>query len=119
MKTSQQPICSSNKGLCVAYASQIISSKWTPMLLYALHSGKHRFGELQAAVGGVNPRTLSARLNALEQDGVVTRSLHAAVPPRVSYRLTQKGKDLVPILESMIEWGQKHAAAGVAEVAPA
>lgn len=109
MKTSSEPICSSNKGLCVAYASKIISSKWTPMLLYALYNGKHRFGELQEAVGGVNPRTLSARLNALEQEGIIVKSAYTETPPRVDYRLTRKGEDLLPILESMIVWGQKHS----------
>jgi DNA-binding HxlR family transcriptional regulator len=78
------------------------------MLLYALSNGRNRFGELQAAVGGVNPRTLSARLDALEQDGVISKTTYSEMPPRVEYVLTEKGQDLLPILESMIVWGQKH-----------
>jgi len=109
MKTTAKPICSSNKGVCVAYASKIVSSKWTPMLLYALSNGKNRFGELQAAVGGVNPRTLSARLGALEHDGIITKTMYAEMPPRVEYALTTKGRDLLPIIEGMIVWGEKHA----------
>ena len=78
------------------------------MLLYALGNGQNRFGELQAAVGGVNPRTLSARLDALEKDGVIDKTVFAEMPPRVEYTLTAKGRDLLPIIEGMIVWGQKH-----------
>ena len=110
MKTTSKPICSSDKGMCVAYASRIVSSKWTPMLLYALSKGQNRFGELQAAVGGVNPRTLSARLDVLEADGIVDKVVYTEMPPHVEYMLTPKGRDLLPIIESMIVWGQKHPA---------
>lgn len=108
MEKVDSPICASTEGLCVAQASKIISSKWTPMLLYALSNGKQRFGELQEAVGGVNPRTLSARLDTLVKDGVITKKVYTAVPPHVVYTLTKKGEDLLPILKSMIAWGQKH-----------
>src|SRR5207247_1821159 len=100
----------SNNGLCVAYASMIISTKWTPLLLFALAGGVSRFSELQAEVG-VNPRTLSARLNLLEQHGIISKSIYNEMPPHVEYVLTQKGHDLLPILESMTAWGQKHSRA--------
>lgn len=80
------------------------------MLLYALSKGQNRFGELQAAVGGVNPRTLSARLDVLEADGIVDKVVYTEMPPHVEYMLTPKGRDLLPIIESMIVWGQKHPA---------
>ncbi len=78
------------------------------MLLYALSNGRNRFGELQIAVGGVNPRTLSARLGALEHDGVIIKTIYAEMPPRVEYTLTTKGRDLLPIIKGMIVWGEKH-----------
>lgn len=78
------------------------------MLLYALSHGRNRFGELQTAVGGVNPRTLSARLDALEGEGIISKTTYSEMPPRVEYALTEKGRDLLPIIESMIVWGQKH-----------
>ncbi len=78
-----------------------------PMLLYALHSGKCRFGELQTAVGGINPRTLSARLEVLVGVGIVDKTVLAGTP-HTEYRLTQKGQDLMPILKSMIDWGQQY-----------
>lgn len=93
---------------CVAAAATIIAAKWNPQLLYALACGPKRFGELQKNVGGVNPRTLSARLDELECQGIITKKTYAEVPPRIEYTLTEKGQDLIPILECMIDWGEKH-----------
>lgn len=93
---------------CVAAAASILGAKWTPQILYALLNGVCRFCELQKEVGGVNPRTLSARLDDLETAGIVKKVSFAEVPPRVEYELTAKGKDLVPILQCMVEWGEKY-----------
>jgi len=89
-------------------AATIVSAKWTPQILYALANGVQRFCELQKEAGGINPRTLSARLDDLEQQGIVAKESFAEVPPRVEYQLTQKGRDLLPILECMVEWGEKY-----------
>ncbi len=86
----------------------ILGAKWTPQLLYAMHGGTSRFCEMQKEVGGINPRTLSARLDELERCGIVEKTVYAEMPPRIEYALTQKGQDLVPILERMAEWGVKH-----------
>ena len=102
------PKCTARERACVATAAQIISTKWTPQLIYAMANGVQRFGELQKIVGGINPRTLSARLDELEQKGIVTKAAFAEVPPRIEYTLTQKGSDLLPILEQMVEWGGKY-----------
>lgn len=93
---------------CVAAAASIIGAKWTPQILYALFFGTCRFCELQKEVGGVNPRTLSARLNELEEAGIVQKNAYAELPPRIEYILTKKGRDLMPILEGMVAWGQKY-----------
>jgi DNA-binding HxlR family transcriptional regulator len=106
--TDTQPQCTAQERACVAKAAQIISSKWTPQLLFALANGVQRFGELQREVGGINPRTLSARLDEMEQAGIIAKAAFAEVPPRIEYTLTQKGKDLFPILEQMVEWGSKY-----------
>lgn len=79
-----------------------------PQLVFALSYGVRRFSELTKETGGINPRTLSARLDELEQAGIVTKRAYAETPPRIEYTLTPKGKDLVPILEQMIEWGNKY-----------
>ena len=92
---------------CVATAAYIISSKWTPELIYVLANGIQRFTEIQKEIG-VNPRTLSARLDDLESSGIVSKRQYQEVPPRIEYSLTAKGRDLIPVLESMIAWGDKH-----------
>lgn len=109
-KTSFTAKCPVREQKCVATAAAIVSSKWTPQLIYALANGVERFCELQKEAGGINPRTLSARLDELEQQGIVAKTSFNEVPPRVEYSLTQKGQDLLPILECMVEWGEKYAA---------
>lgn len=93
---------------CIKAAASILGAKWTPQLLYAMCHQTKRFGELQKEVEGVNPRTLSARLDELERQGVVCKKAYAEVPPRIEYSLTEKGKDLIPILYKMAEWSEKH-----------
>ena len=79
------------------------------MLLYALSERPRRFCELQDDAGGVNPRTLSARMLELEAAGIITKKTYNEVPPRTEYALTAKGKDLIPILDTMITWGKKYS----------
>ncbi|MGF7228703.1 MAG: winged helix-turn-helix transcriptional regulator [Candidatus Saccharibacteria bacterium] len=100
-------LSSERKG-CIAAAAAILGAKWTPQILYGLFNDVHRFCELQKEVGGVNPRTLSARLVELEKAGIVQKDSFAEIPPRIEYSLTPRGRDLVPILELMVEWSEKH-----------
>lgn len=100
--------CPVKEQACVATAAAIVGSKWTPQIIYALANGVERFCELQKEAGGINPRTLSARLDELAQQGIVAKRSFAEVPPRVEYTLTPKGRDLLPILECMVNWGEKY-----------
>lgn len=93
---------------CIASAMQIIGNKWTALILRDLFSGPKRFCELEKSVGNINPRTLSQRLDDLEEYGIVTKQTFAEVPPRCEYTLTQKGEDLLPILQKMAAWGTKY-----------
>ena len=94
---------------CVAAAVRILGDKWTPHIIRALASDTAtRFCQLQDAVGGVNPRTLSARLAHLENAGIIVKTTRSIIPPHTDYALTPKGKDLVPILEQMARWGEKY-----------
>jgi DNA-binding HxlR family transcriptional regulator len=93
---------------CIASAMQIIGNKWTALILRDLFGGPKRFCELEKSVGNINPRTLSQRLDDLEEHGIVTRRSFAEVPPRTEYTLTPKGRDLQPILRQMAAWGTKH-----------
>jgi len=93
---------------CIASAMEIIGSKWTALILRDLSSGPKRFSELEKSVGSINPRTLSQRLDALEQHAIITKRAYSEVPPRTEYALTFKGNDLLPVLKAMSTWGNKY-----------
>jgi len=93
---------------CIASAMQIIGNKWTALILRDLAFGQKRFCELEKSVGGINPRTLSQRLDDLEAHGIITKQSFAEVPPRTEYTLTKKGTDLIPVLKQMATWGAKY-----------
>jgi DNA-binding HxlR family transcriptional regulator len=93
---------------CIAAAMKIIGNKWTALILRDLFSGPKRFCELEKTVGNINPRTLSHRLDDLEENGIITRESFAEMPPRTVYSLTAKGEDLLPVLQQMAAWGTKH-----------
>lgn len=93
---------------CIASAMDIIGNKWTALILRDLAAGPQRFGELEKSVGTINPRTLSQRLDDLEQHGIITKQACNESPTRPEYCLTQKGRDLIPVLEQMAAWGTKY-----------
>lgn len=95
-----------NLPLCpVTPAARIIGQKWTLQIVYFLLDGKSvRFCELQDALGGVNPSTLSSRLKMLEEEGLVRRTQVSAIPPHVEYSLTEMGCQLEPIIHEVIRW---------------
>lgn len=105
MKSS---LSSTKSNTCVALTTKVLGDKWTPLLIAALLDGTLRFNELQSHVRGLNPRTLSARLDSLQNIGVVSKKVFPVVPPKVEYTLTQKGIDLYPILQKMEKWGDKY-----------
>src|SRR5437763_11500825 len=89
----------------VCATSDIVCGKWTLLIIRDLAEGRSRFCELERSLEGISPRTLSLRLRALEEEGVVERTTFPEVPPRVEYALTEKGRALVPIIESMRAYG--------------
>ena len=89
----------------VACTADIIGAKWTAVLVHDLSEGPRRFSDLERALPGISPRTLSERLRALEQEGVIVRRSYAESPPRVEYELTPKGHALLPIIEAMRQFG--------------
>src|SRR3954451_7182312 len=90
----------------VCATAEIVCGKWTLLLVRDLAEGKSRFCELERSLEGISPRTLSLRLRALEDEGIVERLAHAEVPPRVEYALTEKGRALLPIIDGMREYGR-------------
>ena len=89
----------------VAACADIIGSKWTAVIVHDLSEGARRFSELERACPGISPRTLSERLRALEDEGIVERRSYAESPPRVEYELTSKGDALLPIIAEMRRFG--------------
>ena len=79
----------------------LIGDKWKVLILRDLMPGTKRFGELKKSVGNVSQKVLTAQLRAMEESGLVHREVYAEVPPRVEYSLTEPGKSLKPILDSM------------------
>ena len=98
-----------SKAGCIASAMNIIGNKWTALIIRDLLGGPMRFCELEKSVGGVNPRTLSKRLTILEANGIVKKAVFNEVPPRSEYTLTAKGRDLLPVIEKMSDWGAKYS----------
>lgn len=100
-------------GCCpVVATAQIVSGKWTLLILRDLAVGPCRFTELQHSLTGISTRTLAQRLRELEQAGVVAREEYAEAPPRVEYRLTERGQDLIPVVEAMRSAGERLLASG-------
>ena len=97
----------SNESCPVCHTAEIISGKWTLLLIRDLADGRCRFCELERSLEGISPRTLSLRLRALEAEGIVERRTYPEVPPRVEYRLTPKGEALVPLIEEMRVYGRE------------
>jgi DNA-binding HxlR family transcriptional regulator len=101
-----------SKGCPVEAALEQISGKWKGLVIYHLLSGTHRFSELKRKVGTVTQRSLTKQLRELENDGIVDRTVYAVVPPKVEYSLTDKGRRLLPVIETLHAWGQEDALSG-------
>ena len=91
----------------VCATAEIVCGKWTLLIIRDLADDRQRFCELERSLKGISPRTLSLRLRALEEEGIVARQTFPEVPPRVEYALTEKGRALVPIIESMRSYGNE------------
>lgn len=83
----------------------LISDKWKALILRDLIDGSKRFGELKKSIGNVSQKVLTAQLRAMEERGLINRKVHAEIPPRVEYTLTEVGYSLKPVLDSMMDWG--------------
>lgn len=84
----------------------LMADKWKFLIIRDLLTGTKRFGELQRSIGGVSQKVLTNNLRQMESSGLINRKVYAEVPPRVEYSLTDLGKSLKPILDSMVNWGE-------------
>ncbi len=97
----------SNASCPVCRTAEVVCGKWTLLVIRDLAEGSSRFCELERSLEGISPRTLSLRLRALEEEGIVERNTFPEVPPRVEYALTKKGEALVPLVEDMRAYGRR------------
>ena len=91
----------------VCATADLICGKWTILIIRDLAEGCSRFCELERSLSGISPRTLSLRLRALEEEGILVRKTFQEVPPRVEYSLTPKGHALLPLIEDMRAYGRE------------
>lgn len=93
---------------CVSKAVNMLGKKWTIPILYQLCSKKRRFGELQKALTGISPKTLSIRLKELEKGRIVKKRVFPTMPLHVEYALTARGRSLRDIIAKIHTWGERH-----------
>lgn len=87
---------------------ELVSEKWTVMVVYALRSGKKRLSELQREIEGVSQKMLIHNLRKLERHGLVERTVYPVVPPKVEYALTPLGETLIDPLLGICDWTAQH-----------
>lgn len=91
---------------CASLTMGVIGGKWKTVILYHLIDGTLRYNELRKEMPSVTERTLSLQLKTLEEDGIIKRKVYASKPPlKVEYSLTDLGKTLIPVIQSIADWG--------------
>jgi len=91
-------------------ALNLVASKWTVLIIYALANGPSRFNQLQRTIGGITQKMLTQSLRQLQQDGILTRTVYSTVPPQVEYELTSLGKTLIDPLNALCNWAETYYA---------
>lgn len=87
-----------------------IADKWTALIIQVLAQGTKRYASLQREIGGISQKMLTQTLRSLERDGLVQRTVHPVVPPKVEYTLTRLGRTLIEPLQGLCRWSEKHLA---------
>ena len=105
MKKKELPLCP------VALTVEMIGNKWKLLIVRDLMAGTRRFGQLRKSINGISQKVLTQNLRALEEDGLITRKVYAAVPPRVEYSLSASGKALKPVIAALAKWGEHYRSA--------
>jgi DNA-binding HxlR family transcriptional regulator len=93
----------------IARTLEIVGERWTILILRdLLLQGPRRFQDFERSLSGISPNTLSARLKTLEENGLIERRFYAEHPPRAEYLLTERGRELGPVMKALRDWGRKH-----------
>lgn len=99
VSTDPEPACP------ISPVVDLVFSRWTTPILWSLHTGgRQRFVELERGIKGITPKVLTQRLRQLERDGLVHRTYHPEVPPRVEYEITELGRSLGPLFAHLSQW---------------
>jgi DNA-binding HxlR family transcriptional regulator len=109
VRSIEVPFGGAKGGVCPHFhaAIELIGKRWTGAIVCALTERPMRFGELAKAVPGLSDRLLSQRLRELEDEGLVEREVEAGTPVRVTYSLTESGRDLGPAISEIRTWAQR------------
>jgi len=95
----------------IAPVVDIVFSRWTTPILWTLNMhGRQRFVELERRIAAITPKVLTQRLRQLERDGMIVRTYHPEVPPRVEYEITELGRSLAPLFANLAEWASTNLA---------
>ena len=92
----------------MAEALVILNSPWKFLIVRSLANGPLRFSKLKEQVAGISPKVLTSCLNDLIEDGILTRTMYAEIPPRTEYELTPLGADFMPVISALARWGLKY-----------
>lgn len=92
----------------VVYCMNIIGGKWKPSIIHMIRTDRNRYSILLKNITEISKQTLTNQLRELETDGIIERIIFPEIPPRVEYNITDYGKTLLPIIDSMYEWGKQN-----------
>lgn len=86
----------------------VLGGKWKPTILWLLLDSAKRFSELEKRIPGISQKMLAQHLRELENDWLITRTIYPSVPPKVEYALSGYGETLIPVMQTMCDWGKNH-----------
>jgi DNA-binding HxlR family transcriptional regulator len=92
----------------VVYCMNIIGGKWKPSIIHMIRTDRNRYSLLLKNITEISKQTLTNQLRELESDGIIERIIYAEIPPRVEYKITPYGSSILPIIDSMYQWGKLH-----------
>lgn len=108
MARIRHPKPNASPGCRVERVLDLIDGKWKGVILYQLMTGTLRFNEIRRKINNVTQRMLTNQLRELEEDGLIVRKVYAQVPPKVEYSLSDRGRSLEPVINSLKAWGEAH-----------
>ena len=117
---SKQPHTPASAAAGIEQAIRMLEGRWKLLILFHLFGGKIlRFSDLERAIPAISQKMLTQQLRQLERDGVVGRTVHPEVPPRVEYHLTDWGQSLCPALDKLLTWAEDHPTGQASPIQPA